>query len=350
MTPPTNGGADVHAQWDDWLATVTDRLMSLDERTTVGAGVALDLAAAFVCRKSVASRVQQIGSDRNRAGELSALAVHDDAGNLIAADLSSAAVLLTAVLDRVSAAIEADEAAHTGLVADRTVARRDVEAAQRLAVELGHYANRAAVLAERAEQAGDIANTWRVVAVEAAALRRELEQMEASRTELFRRWHALEADLDALSAREVEIRELVELCRSKVRPLPPMAVPSVAALGTVRPMAELTALPWQVARAVMEPLITRIDRLDAAFDEVARRFTAVVDQRNELRGLVQAFRDKAGGSNLAEAAELEVMFKAAEDVLWSAPCDVAAAEPLVAEYTAAVNAAIAALAQGATDR
>lgn len=54
----------VLSQWDDWLAAATDRLMQLDERVTAVTGdptspAALDIAAAFVCRKAIAARVDE---------------------------------------------------------------------------------------------------------------------------------------------------------------------------------------------------------------------------------------------------------------------------------------------------
>jgi hypothetical protein len=178
--------------------------------------------------------------------------------------------------------------------------------------------------------------------VEAAALRVELERIDGVRRTSFERWRSLPSTLDSLRAREAEVRDTVESVRSKVAPVPLLAVPSVDALGAVRPVEELEAMPWPAARVAMEPFLLRVDRLGAAFDEVDARFTAVLERRNELRGLLHAFRDKAGGSGLAEDASLEPLLRAAEQQLWSAPCDVGVAAQSVREYTEAVNAAIAA--------
>ena len=79
----------------------------------------------------------------------------------------------------------------------------------------------------------------------------------------------------------------------------------------------------------MQPMLTRLDRLDDAFDLVQARFTDVLSQRDDLRGLLQSFRDKAGGSGLAEHADLEPLFREAEGELWSAPCDVDRAKVMV---------------------
>lgn len=339
----------VLVQWDEWLSTATDRLMSLDERVTAAgddlpdpAQAALDVAAAFLCRKAIGARVEAIRADPAQAVALSARPVTDDHGAPVAADLSTAAALLGGVLDRVEAAVAGAESAHATLATDRTAATADLAVAERLAGELGHYVQRCAAARARADAAGRAPGEWRALAVEAAALRVELERIDGVRRTSFERWRSLPSTLDSLRAREAEVRDTVESVRSKVEPVPLLAVPSVDALGAVRPIEELEAMPWPAARVAMEPFLLRVDRLGAAFDEVAARFTAVLERRNELRGLLHAFRDKAGGSGLAEDASLEPLLRAAEHQLWSAPCDVGVAAQSVREYTDAVNAAIAA--------
>jgi hypothetical protein len=129
-----------------------------------------------------------------------------------------------------------------------------------------------------------------------------------------------------------------------------LAVPSIDGLGAPEPIDDLRARPWPAARAVMQPLLDRLDRVDDAFDEVEQRFTAVLSRRDELRGLLHAFRDKAGGSGLAEHPDLETLFRPAEQSLWSAPCDVDLASRQVADYTAAVNRMVEAVGRPANDR
>ena len=60
-------------------------------------------------------------------------------------------------------------------------------------------------------------------------------------------------------------------------------------------------------------------------------------ERDELRGLVQAFHDKAGEAGLDEHVDLDPAYRAAADELWTAPCDLAKARDLVQRYIAAVN-------------
>ncbi len=357
----TADGVAVLDQWDQWVAAATDRLMSLDERIEQLGGslpdastVRLDLAAAFVCRKAVAARVDAIRAAPASAADASARPLVDDHGAPVAADLSSAAELLRAVLDRIDSTVSGAEHAHRSVATDRLAARRDLEIAERLAGELGHHVQRAAAARDRFAQvsgdpgsgAGAASGDLAAIAAEAATLRAELERLHAARAASFDRWRDLPARIEALRAREAEVRALVDTCRAKVTPLPLLAVPSVDALGPVRPIDELTAMPWPAARMLMEPFLSRVDRLGAAFDEVHRRFGAVLARRDELRGLLHAFRDKAAASGHGESADLEPLLRGAERVLWSAPCDLDVAEQLVSDYTRAVNALVAAPARG----
>ncbi len=339
--------APVITQWEEWLGSVTDRLMQLDER--VGAGplgvdesLRLDLAAAFVCRKAVARRIDGLRADPGGASASSAAPLYDDHGELVASDLASAAALLVAVVDRVDAAVTAADESHRALATDRSAIRADLEVAERLSGELGHHVHRTATARARFDSAAADTAALRSLVGETAALRADLERLAVGRTEAFAAWRQLDARLAALREREHAVRALVDRCREKVRPLPRLATPSVDALGPVRDVAELEAMPWPAARAAMEPYLVRVDRLDAAFGEVERRYGAVLARRDELRGLLHAFRDKAAGSGLGEDAELEPLLRAAEHELWSAPCDVEGAEGLVERYTTAVNRAVAA--------
>ena len=72
--------------------------------------------------------------------------------------------------------------------------------------------------------------------------------------------------------------------------------------------------------------------------QVAAANRRPLDRRNELRGLLDAYHAKAVDSGRAEEVELAEMHRDAHDALWSAPCDLAAAEVAVRQYVAAVNA------------
>lgn len=65
---------------------------------------------------------------------------------------------------------------------------------------------------------------------------------------------------------------------------------------------------------------------------------APLDRRAELRGLLVAYRAKANRLGAAEDALLADLYETARDVLWTAPCDLAAAGDAVRRYQDAVIA------------
>jgi hypothetical protein len=90
-------------------------------------------------------------------------------------------------------------------------------------------------------------------------------------------------------------------------------------------------------------LASELDAIDKQAANVIRRCreaeqaaTGLVDQRDQLRGLLDAYRAKAGGLGAAENAELDQRYQQAKDLLWTAPCDLAAATAAVNGYQQAI--------------
>jgi chromosome segregation ATPase len=70
--------------------------------------------------------------------------------------------------------------------------------------------------------------------------------------------------------------------------------------------------------------------------EAEQAAAGLIEQRNELRGMLDAYRAKAGGTGGAEDAELDQRYQEAKNLLWTAPCDLAAASAAVTSYQQAV--------------
>ncbi len=66
----------------------------------------------------------------------------------------------------------------------------------------------------------------------------------------------------------------------------------------------------------------------AARDEVVSGLA----RRQELRGRLEAFRAKAAGTGRGEDLQLDSLYRAATDVLYSSPCDLEDAERRVIAY------------------
>ncbi|HEY1819512.1 MAG TPA: hypothetical protein VGG83_06260 [Trebonia sp.] len=121
--------------------------------------------------------------------------------------------------------------------------------------------------------------------------------------------------------------------RISVLPPPPPEI-------TEPPLASLGGL---AAGAQWSRLAAELDRCEADLARSAAQTTAVrsaasdaVDKRDELRGLLRAYKAKAARLGAAEDPDLATRHEHAHGLLWTAPCDLTAAEAAVAAYQRAI--------------
>ena len=335
--PTTTEITQLLADWNEWVSARTDSLLSLEDRVRT-AGTPddqADVAAAFVCRKAITDRLQQVTElaqgDRAAASALSTQPLLDDLGELVGNSLIDAATLLDAVVSRVERSVACHEQEQVHIATIAAGADTDLTAAKRLADELGMQANQVSHLREALNKRHDLAG----VASEAAVVRASLEAAAKERDGLLKQWSTLNDRLAALTTTEIRVRELASKCREKVLQAPPLAVPSVAAVATNLP--DIAGLTWVATRGRITPVLTQVERVAAALAEAERRFQAALDRRDELRGLVQAFADKASAGGVMELPELDSLYQEAKAVLWAAPCDLDRGSVLVDRYVALVN-------------
>jgi hypothetical protein len=163
------------------------------------------------------------------------------------------------------------------------------------------------------------------------------------RAEFAERLTRLRAALAAVASAEAETAAARATALTKIvaTGVPP-ATAAAAPLG--RRLAEIEAAG--TARLDASELVARLERdigaaLTAARDRLAA-VTAPLEARGELRGRLDAYRARARAAGLAEDPALADRYQAARDLLWTAPCDVAASERSVRDYQDAVIAATAA--------
>jgi hypothetical protein len=325
-------------QWQDWLAAHTDTLLALDERARLHGTPddVADVAAAFVARKAISDRVAEISAAGSQPGAVAALAdqpVTDSSGQHVAVNLRAAGELLDAIVRTVSARVDGSEQRgldEIRLAADAEAALNDAEP---LAAQLQMSVNVIADLRRRLAARAGLAE----VAGESTELLTELRAAAAERDRLLSRAAAVPQRLADLAEREREVRELAERCRQRVVQTPRLGIPDVSVLEQAPPLDQLQQMGFTALRGTVNPVLAKLDRLGDALAEAERRFREPLTRRDELRGLLQAFRDKAAARGHGEHAELEPMYRAAADVLWSAPSDLAAAAPLVDAYVQRVN-------------
>jgi hypothetical protein len=116
-------------------------------------------------------------------------------------------------------------------------------------------------------------------------------------------------------------------------PLPDMADLSgrLAGLGAL-----LADGRWTRLASELDLLERELATATADFKAAERAAVAAIAKRDELRGLLGAYKAKAARLGGAEDPGLAQHYDRARDLLWTAPCDLAAAEAAVAAYQQAV--------------
>lgn len=266
----------------------------------------------------------------------------DAMGGPVGTDVDDAAQLLEAIITAVEQRIAGAELRQTIDLQQAGQIDADLAVADRLSRELGEQVNQVAQLRQQQTARRDPA----ALQTTAAKVRASLETTDRERQRVLAAFAVAGDRIQRLTVRETEVRTLAARCREKVLRAPVLAVPSVAAIGDGPTEPEINGLPWQAARTRIEPFVAKLDRVERALDEAARRFGTPLAERDDLRGLLQGYRSKAGANGFAEDPTLEPLYRRAEAVLWSAPCDLDAARALVQEYTAGVNARLGQGSQG----
>jgi hypothetical protein len=93
---------------------------------------------------------------------------------------------------------------------------------------------------------------------------------------------------------------------------------------------------WTRLGSELDLLDRELATVTASFREAERAAAGALARRDELRGLLGAYKAKAARLGAAEDASLAERYGRARDLLWTAPCDLTAAEAAVARYQQAV--------------
>jgi hypothetical protein len=132
---------------------------------------------------------------------------------------------------------------------------------------------------------------------------------------------------DAVAARQDMATRI-----SALPPLPPeIADPPLASLGALAAAGQWSRLAAELDRCEAE-----LAGSTAQTTGVRAAAADAIDKRDELRGLLRAYKAKAARLGAAEDPDLAARYDEAHGLLWTAPCDLAAAEAAVAVYQRAI--------------
>jgi hypothetical protein len=121
--------------------------------------------------------------------------------------------------------------------------------------------------------------------------------------------------------------------------LPPAPPETTALSGQLAGLEQLKATGrWGRLAAELDAVGQRAAAARQHFEDSERESAGLLERRDELRGLLGAYQAKAARLGADAAGELAARHDEARDLLWTAPCDLAAAAGAVARYQEAILA------------
>jgi hypothetical protein len=173
----------------------------------------------------------------------------------------------------------------------------------------------------------------------AAAVAAKAAELVRVRDGATQRIASLRTAADAASAARADAVAAWQRTAAKIVTVPP--VPGFA----TDPVTRLARLDALLAAGRWSPLAAELDLLEGElsaatlqFHESERTAVALLGRRDELRGLLDAYKAKAGRLGAAEDEALAGQYNQARELLWTAPCDLGAATDAVTSYQRAVLA------------
>jgi hypothetical protein len=168
-----------------------------------------------------------------------------------------------------------------------------------------------------------------------AALTPRIAELDRLRQQARQRIDGLAAAASsARAARQdaVTARHDIQVRISALPPLPPdVPEPPLASLGALAADRQWSRLAAELDRCEAE-----LAAATAQTVGVRETAAAALDKRDELRGLLRAYKAKAARLGAAEDPDLAAQYDKAHGLLWTAPCDLTAAEAAVAAYQRAI--------------
>jgi hypothetical protein len=174
----------------------------------------------------------------------------------------------------------------------------------------------------------DAARAERDLIVRTASIRKAERDAVGAAAKLVSDRQAAVAQLAVLNKREDAARAVVAQCVAQIVQAPRMAVPEPDVLG-----------PVPAERAELDAYLARLADVGRAMDVVHQAYTAPLAKRDELRGLLDAYRVMVARTGRdVDSHVLETMV-AASSALRAVPCDLDAAQGLVERVTRLVRPA-----------
>jgi chromosome segregation ATPase len=184
------------------------------------------------------------------------------------------------------------------------------------------------------------AKTLTALATKLQAVRAELDELAAVRDTFEGRLARLSGQLVDLTETQRQTAEVAALVLAKIADpglpnLDDRAADLRIRLDRLRESGRSGR--WQQLAGAAEQLEAEVARATTDVRAASSALTGLLDRRAELRGRLDAYQAKARQVGYAEDLELTALHKTAHGVLFTAPCDLAAATVAVNQYRQAIT-------------
>lgn len=201
---------------------------------------------------------------------------------------------------------------------------------RQFADELTRLDRRLVDLVDRAKRGADIGGLVDPLVGDVARAERDLIVGAATRQRTRRSAQRARDLVAELTARGAQVRAVEQECVAAVDPAPRLAVPDVAALG-----------PVPAEGAALESYLDRLDAVSRALGQAHAAYRAALEERDQLRGLLEGYHAKAGASgdpSGGASGDLAEIHRRGQEVLAGRPVDLIRLRRLVAAYQAYLSA------------
>ena len=165
---------------------------------------------------------------------------------------------------------------------------------------------------------------------------REIDELLRLRRERDIDFAGLRGALSRLAEAERQALDTITVVRTKISTTLADAPESVAVLtGCLDAASSIADLRRLVV--ALPQLRAAIEAATEQANQARDNAQGLLDRRAELRGRLEAYHVKAARTNRSEDEELVVLHQRAHDLLWRAPCDLAAATTAVLAYQHALG-------------
>jgi hypothetical protein len=184
-----------------------------------------------------------------------------------------------------------------------------------------------------AAQTNSMQSGLRRLAADIDATNARLAEVSRVRDEFPRRVETLRQALDELAAAEAATHRSYAVVGAKIAGPGLPAVPAaVAGLRQRLPALEAAGEPWIRRAGALAALEGDVAAATQRAAELRAAADGLLDRRAELRGRLDAYRAKAARLGYAEHPDLSTLHREAKELLYTSPCDLAAATRAVAGY------------------